>query len=1125
MKQIFQKLNKPAFSGFLSVLLLAGVATAGSLSPSASPASTFNTLAEIYNSIASTFDSSAISASQNGSLLQHLKYIEANLSNGPTSNSLDFDELVNAMTVDANSTVTGGAFSLTFDHASISSNFEVGGIASVSNLYIGPVSSSAAFGAAQLNVSLKVPTTILSEITISSPFGHYVQGNYAYVTSNNTSSVKIFDISNPASASSVSSITTNSSPQFVSVQGRYLYVTAGGGGATLQIFDVANPKLPALAGSVTLGSLPRTFYVQGRYAYVGNYNAGTLQIVDVSNPSAPVIVSTTATTFSNPFGVYVQGRYVYVAGFTGTSGFQIFDVSNPAAPVSMSTTATGGINPQGIWVQGRYAYVPDASAFEIYDISNPTAPTLTGSVAIAGGVDTLWLQGRYAYTLDSAFHLVVIDVTRPSAPAIVGLSSTISGFPRYVSIQGRYAYVTNQTRSRFQVFDLGGGYIQQLETGGLQAASIDVRNNIAIANDADIRGALTIGRGLNVTGPFSITSSISGYNTFRFNPEGGVSVSAAFELGSYASLSNTLWVSPPGKSGNVGIGTAAPGALLDVKSTATASVNGQVALRLVGSYTSSTVGSGPSIDFFDGTATTAGRIRSYHTNTSGRIGLLIETYNSGAVHTAFFDGNGNASISNSLFTTYGANVGIGTAAPGAKLTVRTDAAVSVNGQEALRIMGNYDSAAVGSGPFIQFSDLSNGATGRIRSVHQSVSGNVGMSFETLTASAVTERMRISAEGNVGIGATTPEQKLEVGGSIEASGSAGFIIRSTFTTQNVASISATSLTTGTVLNMLVPTSGSQPAVDYFVVKDTAGQVYASLGAGGSLTLRRQIFNHGATENCTSANTPAAGCIDYAEEFPTTDQSLAAGEVVMLDPSNSAHVLRATTSALGIVSTNPGSLLTGKALLGGAATQNHTDGTVPVALAGRVPVKISGPVSAGDHLTVSDSVPGSAMKQTESGMSLGIALESSESGSVMALVTTSYWAPSVSASSDGITSVDPESWEWTSVMHRIQSLFATLWNITIEEGLVKAARGVFGRVQADSLQMKDSATGETYCVTITNGEFTKVPGGCDNAPAPATSLTPSPAPEVTPEQSPESSPTPEITPTPAPETPTPDVTPTE
>src|SRR3989344_2159778 len=52
---------------------------AGNLTPSANPASTMYTLTQLYNSIAGTFDSSAITASSTGSIIEQLKYIANNL--------------------------------------------------------------------------------------------------------------------------------------------------------------------------------------------------------------------------------------------------------------------------------------------------------------------------------------------------------------------------------------------------------------------------------------------------------------------------------------------------------------------------------------------------------------------------------------------------------------------------------------------------------------------------------------------------------------------------------------------------------------------------------------------------------------------------------------------------------------------------------------------------------------------------------------------------------------------------------------------------------------------------------------------------------------------------------------
>lgn len=112
----------------------------------------------------------------------------------------------------------------------------------------------------------------------------------------------------------------------------------------------------------------------------------------------------------------------------------------------------------------------------------------------------------------------------------------------------------------------------------------------------------------------------------------------------------------------------------------------------------------------------------------------------------------------------------------------------------------------------------------------------------------------------------------------------------------------------------------------------------------------------------------GGADLAENY-TSSESLVAGEVVAIDSSNNHSVKRSTgqyqNNVLGVVSTAPG-------FVAGAFTED----SYPVALVGRVPVKIStenGPIKEGDFLTAA-SIPGYAMKATLSGRVIGTALES-------------------------------------------------------------------------------------------------------------------------------------------------------
>jgi len=137
---------------------------------------------------------------------------------------------------------------------------------------------------------------------------------------------------------------------------------------------------------------------------------------------------------------------------------------------------------------------------------------------------------------------------------------------------------------------------------------------------------------------------------------------------------------------------------------------------------------------------------------------------------------------------------------------------------------------------------------------------------------------------------------------------------------------------------------------------------------------------------------AGAYDLAEMYPTSEDGLEAGDVVAIDTNNPGKI-RKTKDAydkntIGIVSTRPGFVLSGQ----------QAENAVPVALAGRVPVKVTaegGSIQAGDALAPS-SIPGYAMKATQQGTIVGRSLESyafgststEETATVVAFVQTAY-----------------------------------------------------------------------------------------------------------------------------------------
>lgn len=109
------------------------------------------------------------------------------------------------------------------------------------------------------------------------------------------------------------------------------------------------------------------------------------------------------------------------------------------------------------------------------------------------------------------------------------------------------------------------------------------------------------------------------------------------------------------------------------------------------------------------------------------------------------------------------NVGIGQLAPGGKLHIRQDASGAVSTS---LILANPALNAAGTGVDLRFypNDGQESRYAAIRSV-QTISGNYAdLRFFTAASDTPVERLRIAYAGNVGIGETEPDYKLDVNGT-------------------------------------------------------------------------------------------------------------------------------------------------------------------------------------------------------------------------------------------------------------------------------------------------------------------------------------------------------------------------
>ncbi|MDP2864066.1 MAG: hypothetical protein Q8N73_00160, partial [bacterium] len=218
---------------------------------------------------------------------------------------------------------------------------------------------------------------------------------------------------------------------------------------------------------------------------------------------------------------------------------------------------------------------------------------------------------------------------------------------------------------------------------------------------------------------------------------------------------------------------------------------------------------------------------------------------------------------------------------------------------------------------------------------------------------------------------------------------------------------------------------------------------------------------------------------AENYPTKDETLGAGEVVSLDKDNAVFVKRSSSAydsnLVGVISTEPA------VLLGGFKTsqsQFKDEIQVPVTLSGRVPVKVSlesGEIKIGDALT-SSSQPGIAMKATEPGRVIGIALESfpkegqdpsASSGQVMVFIN-SHWSLGSLADDGSLSSTSSEQAATEENQPTILDQFTLAvkkslekLGLLIKDSIVKVKELVAEKITAKKLCLEGD-DGETICV---------------------------------------------------------------
>ena len=427
-------------------------------------------------------------------------------------------------------------------------------------------------------------------------------------------------------------------------------------------------------------------------------------------------------------GALTVSSNVYNSGFmVYTSSIQFDDGSVLSSTVSLSSIADNLGNHIATTTLNMY----NNSIINISSITN------IGNV----GIGTTSPDPGYKLQVEggkSVFHGKVAigsDVGGESSPSL--LVKPVTAEDDYV------LYVTTSSYNQ-------GASLVVSTTGNVGIGTLAPNAKLAVDGDISNSGYRIFTSSIQFSDGSVLTSTVA-FSSMAADNLGNHTATTTLNMAGNSIINvSSITVSSATFSGNLGIGTTAPVTLLEVSGSYGTGTNALT----ISNKSAAAVGNVAAIDFrlgntFDGLPSTA-KIQAVSENAGNRETALT-----------LYTGAGTATYTEKARITSSGNVGIGTASPGAKLDCQ-----SGSGGYGLRLgFGDTSKDWIFGNSFYDWGQSSKALN--IGTLDTTTGQDIF--FNTVNINDQSKAVVIKAGGKVGIGTTSPSEKLEVNGNVKVNG--------------------------------------------------------------------------------------------------------------------------------------------------------------------------------------------------------------------------------------------------------------------------------------------------------------------------------------------------------------------